>query len=64
MVPSTGTVEALKAYESVTVLRTKLPYKEYKYLMKQYLIARCGRKGRWCLCVDIDELFDTRTQTS
>src|SRR5215218_8262922 len=53
-----GTVEALKGYENVTVLRTALPYKEYKYLFKQYLIERFGKKGRWCLCVDIDELFD------
>src|SRR5215216_2854281 len=37
---------------------TTLPYKEYKYLFKQYLIERFGKKGRWCLCVDIDELFD------
>src|ERR671920_1365335 len=53
-----GTVEALKKYDNVTVLRTALPYKEYKYLFKQYLIERFGKKGRWCLCVDIDELFD------
>ncbi len=26
--------------------------------MKQYLIARFGKSGRWCLYVDIDELFD------
>src|SRR5215212_9387406 len=52
-----GTVEALKGYDNVTVLRTALPYKEYKYLFKQYLIERFGR-GRWPLCVDIDELFD------
>ena len=52
-----GTVEALKKYENVTVLRTKLPYKEYMYAMRQYLVERFGR-GRWCLCVDIDELFD------
>src|SRR5215218_1335759 len=53
-----GTVEALKTYNSVTVLQTMLPYKEYKHLMKQYLIGRFGKKNRWCLCVDIDELFD------
>src|SRR5215217_4332927 len=26
-----GTVEALKKYDNLTVLRTTLPYKEYKY---------------------------------
>ena len=52
-----GTVEALKGYDSVTVLRTALPFKRYDLLVRQYLIERFGR-GRWCLCVDIDELFD------
>src|SRR5215211_5550491 len=52
-----GTVEAIKEYENVTVLRTTLPYNRYKGSIKQYLIERFGR-GRWCLCVDIDELFD------
>jgi hypothetical protein len=53
-----GTVEALKNYDNVTVLRSKLSFKEYKLLMKQYLIGRFGRKNRWCLCADMDELFD------
>jgi glycosyl transferase family 2 len=52
-----GTVEALKEYDNVTVLRTALPFKRYALLVRQYLIERFGR-GRWCLCVDIDELFD------
>lgn len=52
-----GTVEALKGYKDVTVLQTPLPYKDYKYAMKQYLM-RCFGDGRWCLYVDIDELFD------
>src|SRR5215208_5689769 len=53
-----GIVEALNNYNDVTVLQTMLPYKEYKHLMKQYLMGRFGKKDRWCLCVDIDELFD------
>ncbi len=60
-----GTVEALKDYENVTVLRSKLPYRNSKgglggteTLFKQYLIDRFGRKERWCLCADVDELFD------
>jgi glycosyltransferase involved in cell wall biosynthesis len=52
-----GTVEALKEYDNVTVLRTALPFKRYALLVRQYLIERFGR-GRWSLCVDIDELFD------
>src|SRR5215218_9019989 len=53
-----GTVEALKNYNNVTVFQTMLPYKEYKHLMKQYLMGSFGKKDRWCLCVDMDELFD------
>ena len=52
-----GTVEALKEYENVTVLRTTLPYRTHNVAMKQYLIERFGRR-RWSLLVDIDELFD------
>lgn len=51
------TVELLKRYDGVTILRSTLPYKDYKYAMKQYLMYRFGF-GRWCLYVDIDELFD------
>src|SRR5919107_1851900 len=53
-----GTVEALQNHNNVTVLQTMLPYKEYDVLFKQYLTGRFGKKERWCLCVDIDELFD------
>src|SRR5215210_9515729 len=60
-----GTVEALKGYKNVTVLQTGLPYRNPKggrggteALFKQYLVERFGKKGRWCLCADIDELFD------
>src|ERR687890_1571577 len=53
-----GTVEALKNYNNVTVLQTLLPYKEYKLEFKRFLIGRFGRKDRWCLYADIDELFD------
>jgi len=53
-----GTVEALKNYDNTTILRTELPWKEYELLFKHYLVGRFGKKDRWCLCVDIDELFD------
>lgn len=63
-----GTVEALREYDNVTVLRTELPYKASggteensgtrEVLFKQFLISRFGGKNRWCLCVDMDELFD------
>src|SRR5919107_4804241 len=53
-----GTVEALKNYNNVTIVRSKLPYKEYRLAFKRFLIDRFGRKDRWCLYADIDELFD------
>lgn len=52
-----GTVEVAREYENVTVLRSELPFKVYQVTMKQYLIERFAR-GRWSLCVDMDELFD------
>lgn len=55
---SDDTVSAAARYENVTVLRTKLSFKSYEYAMKRYLLTRFGKKGRWGLCVDIDELFD------
>src|SRR5215212_9341629 len=53
-----GTIEALKQYENVSVLHTTLPFKRYQVSMRQYLIERFGKKGRWCLYADMDELFD------
>src|SRR5919112_1379076 len=53
-----GTVEALKNYDNTTVLRSKLPYKGYRLAFKRFLMGRFGKKDRWCLYADIDELFD------
>ena len=53
-----GTVEALKEYENVTVLHTGLPFERYELSMRQYLVERFCREGRWCLYADMDELFD------
>ena len=53
-----GTVEALKNYDNTTVFRSKLPWKDYEVLFKQYPVGRFGKKDRWCLYADIDELFD------
>src|SRR5215207_6299639 len=55
---SDGTVEALKKYDNTTILRSKLPYKGYRLAFKRFLIDRFGKKDRWCLYADIDELFD------
>src|SRR5215208_5316238 len=53
-----GTIEALKEYDNVTVLRTELPFERYELSMRQYLVERFCQKGRWCLYADMDELFD------
>jgi hypothetical protein len=58
-----GTVSAASEYDNVTVLRVALPFDADidgtpgQVVMRKYLIERFG-KGRWSLCVDIDELFD------
>lgn len=52
-----GSLERLAAQPDVTLLRSSLPYHAYENTLKRYLVRRfCG--GRWCLFVDIDELFD------
>jgi hypothetical protein len=53
-----GTLGILtSAGDNVTVLRTSAPYQAYENTMKRFL-ARRFCSGRWCLCADIDELFD------
>ena len=52
-----GTVKVAMEHDSVTVLRSGLPFKGYKIPMKRYLTERFGQ-GCWSLCMDIDELFD------
>jgi hypothetical protein len=60
---SDGTVPAASEYDDVTVLRVALPFDadvdgtRGQVVMRKYLIERFG-KGRWSLCVDIDEFFD------
>ena len=53
-----GTISVAQGYENVTILQTELPFKGHEYSLKQYLIAHFGKKDRWCLCADIDELFN------
>jgi hypothetical protein len=43
--------------ENVVVLQTLARYNAYENTMKRYLASRFA-KGRWCLCADIDEVFD------
>lgn len=50
-------LELLRDYDHVTLLRSPLPYKRYQFLFKEYLLTSYGRGG-WRLHVDSDELFD------
>lgn len=52
-----GTVDLARGYGNVTILSTDCPYGVYENVMKRYLARRFSR-GRWNLCVDIDERFD------
>jgi hypothetical protein len=51
------TVAMLSRHPDTTVLRSSAPYATFENSMKTYLARRFSR-GRWNLCVDIDELFD------
>lgn len=50
------TINELQKHE-VTILSCDLPYKDYKYYYKQYLVKTFA-KNRWSLYVDIDELWE------
>jgi hypothetical protein len=52
-----STIFLTQKFPDITVLKTKLPFKSHKLLLKKYLYDRYGKKG-WFLIVDIDERFD------
>ncbi len=52
-----GTLEALQNRDNVTVYLNSLPHKHYESEIRRTVIENLFR-GSWCLCVDIDELFD------
>ncbi|MCP4397074.1 MAG: glycosyltransferase family 2 protein [bacterium] len=52
-----ATIPIAKTFNNVTILRTTMPYRRYCFILQPYLLKRFG-KGRWSLCVDIDEFFD------
>lgn len=54
---SDGSETVLAHEPDVTLLHSDLPYSAYENTIKRYLVERfCA--SRWCLFVDIDELFD------
>ena len=52
------TIARASTYPKVSIFNCSLPFRELNVLMRQHLIRRFGKKNRWVLCVDIDELFD------
>lgn len=51
------TVSLLKQYRNITIYKTELPHKKYECEIRRAVIEEhC--KNNWCLCVDIDKLFD------
>jgi glycosyl transferase family 2 len=53
-----STVALASAYPQVSVYATDLPFRGNNRLMRRFLLNRFGRRDRWVLCVDVDELFD------
>jgi cellulose synthase/poly-beta-1,6-N-acetylglucosamine synthase-like glycosyltransferase len=51
------TLELLDGHPDVTVYQTALPHKHYERELRRLIIEKHCR-GRWCLNVDVDELFD------
>jgi hypothetical protein len=47
----------LRGQSDVTLLYTDAPYHAYENTMKRFLVRNFA-KERWCLFVDVDELFD------
>lgn len=52
-----GTLELLEQDPAITIYETSLPHKYYENQIRRLVIEQHCRQ-RWCLNVDIDELFD------
>jgi hypothetical protein len=55
---SDATVSLASRHRQVSVFRTTLPFRGNNCAMRRYLLRRFAARGRWVLCVDVDELFD------
>ncbi|MBN2440167.1 MAG: glycosyltransferase family 2 protein [Spirochaetales bacterium] len=51
------TLAMIKEYPDITLYTTPLSFKEYECDIRREIINQNCR-NKWCLCVDIDELFD------
>lgn len=54
---SDRTVAIAREYNHVTMLQSRCPFAPYEMVIRRYLARRFSR-GRWNLCVDVDERFD------
>jgi hypothetical protein len=54
---SDNTAQILGKYENATVYTTDLSFRNYESEIRREVINSLCR-GQWCLCVDIDELFE------
>lgn len=52
-----GTLEIAQQYPNISVWQSRLPVARYELHLRHFAVERYGQ-GNWCLCVDIDELFD------
>ncbi|MEP2717202.1 glycosyltransferase family 2 protein [Pseudophaeobacter sp.] len=54
---SDATLAQLQEQPGVSVLQSRLPWGAYENIFRSYA-ARCFAQDRWCLIVDMDEIFD------
>ncbi len=58
-----GTIERIKREKGTVIDQCKLPLAQYEDLIRQYPAQTYGA-GRWCLYVDMDEIFDFEGRTT
>lgn len=56
------TISRIKAQKGTVIDRCTLPLAEYQDLIRQHPVQTYG-KNRWCLYVDVDEIFDFEGRT-
>jgi hypothetical protein len=52
-----GTIEIASQYDWVSIMQCTLPPHSYELPLRWHALERFAT-GHWCLCVDIDEIFD------
>ena len=52
-----STIEIASQYDWVSIIQCTLPAFSYEMPLRRHALERFA-KGHWCLCLDIDEIFD------